>query len=93
MSRLLCKSTTYDVQLIIDINTEVYPMAKDERFSFKVAHAVVEGKANDGLYDQSGAVRPELQHTLQTHHCYTVPFNPISYDDNINIENIGLSTR
>ena len=57
VSRLVCKSTTYDVNMRIDVATDVYPMKEGQKFRMALAQTLrLDGKPDDGAYEQSGEV-------------------------------------
>tara|TARA_R110002050_G_scaffold111019_1_gene224102 strand:- start:563 stop:1000 length:438 start_codon:yes stop_codon:yes gene_type:complete len=37
VSRFVCKGEEYEMDLVIDINTDIYPMNKDEKFTLTLA--------------------------------------------------------
>lgn len=47
VSRVTSRALDFDLQLRIDINTEIYPMQQEERFTFCLAHSLAEGAAGD----------------------------------------------
>lgn len=55
IGRVVAKGTTYDVSVIIDIQTELFPIKMKERLTIALAKSLnLTGKAEDGIYDQSG---------------------------------------
>lgn len=40
VSRLICKSENFEMQLILDINTDIYPMEAGEKFSLALASKI-----------------------------------------------------
>ena len=55
VSRLACKSSTYEMELIFDVQTELYPMKKREKFNFAIARTLdMSGADDSGVYNQSG---------------------------------------
>lgn len=55
VNRLVCKGTTLDVDMIVDIASEVYNLGKDERFSLRIASTLrLDGRKDDDAFDQSG---------------------------------------
>lgn len=55
VSRLVCFSESYEMELLLDINTQLYPMGLNQRFYLQLARTLQEdGTPDDGLYDQSG---------------------------------------
>merc|ERR1719258_777409 len=55
VSRLVCKSHTFDVTMRIDVATDVYPMKQGQKFRMALAQTLrLDGKPDDGTYDQSG---------------------------------------
>ncbi len=58
MTRLVCKGVSYELELMLDINSEVFPMKVHEQFTFALVSTLdLEGKPDDGIFDQSGKVR------------------------------------
>mmetsp|Transcript_11570 Transcript_11570/g.22862 ORF Transcript_11570/g.22862 Transcript_11570/m.22862 type:complete len:142 (-) Transcript_11570:22-447(-) len=55
VSRIQAMSQTYNLELTLDINTEVYPMKVLDRFSLAIASTLrKDGVSDEGTYDQSG---------------------------------------
>ena len=53
VSRLVCTSESYEMDLILDVNTQLYPVNAGERFTFALASTLDEdGVPDDGVYDQ-----------------------------------------
>lgn len=51
----------------IDINTDVYPMTKGDKFRFALASTLrLDGKPDDGSFDQSGMVQSMHMHMQTT---------------------------
>lgn len=58
VSRVVCKSQTYDVKMRIDVATDVYPLKAGQQIRMALAQTLrLDGKPDDGTYDQSGEVR------------------------------------
>ena len=58
VTRIVCKGVSYEMDLTLDINSEVYPMKQGEKFTLALASTLdLDGKPDDGLFDQSGKVR------------------------------------
>ena len=56
VSRFDCHSDASDAELVIDINTEIYPMTLDKRFTLVLASTLSLSNApSTGVYDQSKA--------------------------------------
>eukprot|EP00741_Cyanophora_paradoxa_P003820 tig00000718_g3714.t1 len=54
VSRLECRSENYELDLVLDINTDVYPMEAGNKFSLALASTLhLDGKPDEGVYDQS----------------------------------------
>ncbi len=47
MSRLLAHSENYGAELLVDINTQLYPMGLNQRFAFALATTIREDGAPD----------------------------------------------
>ena len=59
VTRLRCKSETYDLDMMIDVNSDLFPCKPSERLAVALAHTLnLEGKPDPGIYDQSG--KPSL---------------------------------
>eukprot|EP00051_Salpingoeca_urceolata_P018299 m.256102 g.256102 ORF g.256102 m.256102 type:complete len:148 (+) comp19168_c0_seq7:2497-2940(+) len=62
VSRVICLSENYEMELTLDVNTQLYPVEKDDRFTFMLARSLYEdGTMDDEVkptYDQSR--RPSL---------------------------------
>ena len=57
VSRLKCKGETQNVDLRLDVATDVYPMKQGDRFIFTIVSTLrKDGKPDDGTYDQSDEV-------------------------------------
>lgn len=55
VNRLICKSETYEMDLSLDIASEVYPLKTGDKFSMCLRSTLRrDGKPDDGEYDQSG---------------------------------------
>ena len=58
VSRLVCKGETYDTDLTIDINADVYPVRVGEKLSVAIASTLrLDGAPTEFAWDQSGQVR------------------------------------
>ncbi len=54
VTRLICHSENYGMELVIDINTLLYPMDVGDRFTCALARTLHEdGVPDDRMYDQS----------------------------------------
>lgn len=52
---MVCKAMTLDVDMIIDIASEVYSLRPGERFAFVLTSTLrLDGRPDDDAYDQSG---------------------------------------
>ena len=55
VSRLVCKGTTDNVDLVVDINVEVYPVKTGDKLKIMLCRTLaVEGGVDTGEYNQSG---------------------------------------
>eukprot|EP00730_Choanoeca_flexa_P014035 TRINITY_DN5985_c0_g1_i2.p1 TRINITY_DN5985_c0_g1~~TRINITY_DN5985_c0_g1_i2.p1 ORF type:complete len:155 (+),score=6.66 TRINITY_DN5985_c0_g1_i2:27-467(+) len=55
VSRFVCTGQTHDIELAVDINTQLYPLELNDRFTLCLATTLHEdGSPDDGEYDQSG---------------------------------------
>mmetsp|Transcript_16141 Transcript_16141/g.39320 ORF Transcript_16141/g.39320 Transcript_16141/m.39320 type:complete len:142 (+) Transcript_16141:77-502(+) len=55
VSRIQAVSQTYNLELTLDVNTEIYPMKVFDRFSLAITHTLrKDGAPDEGAYDQSG---------------------------------------
>jgi DNA-directed RNA polymerases I, II, and III subunit RPABC3 len=51
VSRLDCHGENYEMRLTLDINTDIYPMRKADKFTMALATTLhLDGRADDGLY-------------------------------------------
>lgn len=58
MTRVVCKGVSYELELTLDINSEVYRLRQNEKFTFALVSTLdLEGKPDDGTFNQSGKVR------------------------------------
>lgn len=56
ISRISALSQTYNLELTLDVNTEIYPIKTDERFSLALCTNMrKDNEPDDGFLDQSGA--------------------------------------
>lgn len=51
VSRLECYSDQYDLELVVDINTDVYPVKLNEKLSVAIATSLVEGVPDPGTFN------------------------------------------
>lgn len=59
VSRVHCKSELYDMDLVLDVNTDIYKLRKKEKFGLALATTLrLDGAPDEGHYDQ--ATRPRL---------------------------------
>ena len=55
VSRLQCHSESYDMDLLFDVNTQLYPLGLNQRFSLLLAASLREdGSVDDGLEADGG---------------------------------------
>ena len=58
---MVCKGVSYELELTLDINSDVYRLRQNEKFTLALVSTLdLEGKPDDGTYNQSGKVRPQL---------------------------------
>lgn len=61
VTRIVCKGESSEMDLVLDINSDVYPVREGEKLRFVLARTLYEdGTPDDGTYDQSGRVRPRV---------------------------------
>ena len=54
MSRIVATSENYEMQLVLDFNSQVYPMVQGDRFTLVLATTLdLDGRVCDGVYDSS----------------------------------------
>lgn len=54
MSRIVGKGVTFEMDLVIDIQSEIYPIKQGEKFVMAIASTLdMEGKPDDGTYLQT----------------------------------------
>ncbi len=53
VDRLQAKGETYECELIIDVNCDLWRIKKDDVICVTLANALVAGQTDDGLYRQS----------------------------------------
>jgi len=59
VSRLECFGENYEMDLLIDINTDIYPMEVNDKFTFVLTSSLnLDGAPDEGVFDQSG--KPSL---------------------------------
>ncbi len=52
VSRLICESESYEMHLILDVNTELYPINADDRFTCAIARTLHEdGQQDEGQFN------------------------------------------
>jgi hypothetical protein len=57
VSRIQAQSQTYNLELTLDMNTEIYPMKVFDKFSLALTQRLrKDGEPDDGVYDQSGEI-------------------------------------
>ena len=58
VTRVVCKGVSYELELTLDINSEVYRLRQNEKFTLALVSTLdLEGKPDDGTFNQSGKVR------------------------------------
>ena len=55
MSRIVCRANTSDLDLILDVNTEVYPLKEGETLTIMIADSLTD-HASDGAFQQTNEV-------------------------------------
>ena len=59
MSRILARSENYEMDLTLDVNTQLYKLEVNNKFTLALAKSLsLDGTPDDGTFDQSG--RPSL---------------------------------
>jgi DNA-directed RNA polymerase I, II, and III subunit RPABC3 len=54
VSRFDCQGENYEMKLSLDINTDIYPMWKSDKFSMALASTLyLDGTPDDGMYNPS----------------------------------------
>jgi DNA-directed RNA polymerase I, II, and III subunit RPABC3 len=62
VTRVVCKGVSYELELTLDINSEVYRLRQNEKFTLALVSTLdLEGKPDDGIFNQSGKVRTEAE--------------------------------
>ncbi|CAM6097305.1 unnamed protein product [Calypogeia fissa] len=55
VKRIVARSEQFDMELMLDVNTDIYPMHMDEKFMLAIATTLsLDGTPDDGFFDQSG---------------------------------------
>jgi hypothetical protein len=55
VSRILCHGENYQTELLLDINSEIYPIQETEKFEMVLAPTLsLDGRPDDGLYHPTG---------------------------------------
>ncbi|CAM6100659.1 unnamed protein product [Calypogeia fissa] len=55
VKRIVARSEQFDMELMLDVNTDIYPMHIDEKFTLAMATTLsLDGTPDDGFFDQSG---------------------------------------
>lgn len=55
VSRIIARGVTYEMELVIDIQTELYPLKTKDKFTLALASTLdMSGKPDDGRFNQSG---------------------------------------
>eukprot|EP00656_Telonema_subtile_P042052 TRINITY_DN4747_c0_g1_i1.p1 TRINITY_DN4747_c0_g1~~TRINITY_DN4747_c0_g1_i1.p1 ORF type:complete len:144 (+),score=39.71 TRINITY_DN4747_c0_g1_i1:204-635(+) len=55
VSRLVCRSENYEMELTLDVNTDIYPVYLQDRFTMVLVSSLsLDGSPDDDSYDQSG---------------------------------------
>mmetsp|Transcript_21760 Transcript_21760/g.73193 ORF Transcript_21760/g.73193 Transcript_21760/m.73193 type:complete len:144 (+) Transcript_21760:65-496(+) len=66
VSRIDCKSETYDMELVVDINTDIYPVGLNDKLSFALATNLQDGVPDTGSYN------PQPESTLLDSYDYAM---------------------
>lgn len=54
VSRFMCKSDLYEMELTLDVNVDVYPLENGQKFSLALASTLhPDGKPDEGHFDQT----------------------------------------
>ena len=54
VTRIVCKGQSYEMDMVVDINSDVYPVKRHDRFSCAIASTLsLDGKPDSGEYDPS----------------------------------------
>jgi len=54
VSRIFCRSETYEMEMILDVNTEIYPVDYSQKFTVAIAKTLnLDGTPDEGTYDQT----------------------------------------
>ena len=59
VSRLECKNIEGNIDLLLDINTEIFPMKKEDKFSLSISKSLT-STGDEGVYDQGDEKNMEL---------------------------------
>eukprot|EP00244_Chara_vulgaris_P005759 TRINITY_DN22271_c0_g1_i1.p1 TRINITY_DN22271_c0_g1~~TRINITY_DN22271_c0_g1_i1.p1 ORF type:complete len:148 (-),score=46.68 TRINITY_DN22271_c0_g1_i1:275-718(-) len=55
VSRYVCRSEQFEMDLILDINVDIYPLKEGEKFALALASTLnLDGTPDEGVFDQSG---------------------------------------
>ena len=53
MSRIICSSETFEMDLSIDINVDIYPIELNQKFTIALARSLNPREIDDGTFNQS----------------------------------------
>ncbi|EFJ22805.1 hypothetical protein SELMODRAFT_104121 [Selaginella moellendorffii] len=54
VSRIEARSEQFDMQLVLDVNIDVYPIARTDKFTLALSSTLrLDGTPDDGVFDQS----------------------------------------
>jgi DNA-directed RNA polymerase I, II, and III subunit RPABC3 len=54
VSRCHCKSDNFDLEIKLDVNTNVFPVSEEDRLNLAIASSLsLDDKPDDGQYDQT----------------------------------------
>eukprot|EP01091_Cochliopodium_minus_P007379 TRINITY_DN17273_c0_g1_i1.p1 TRINITY_DN17273_c0_g1~~TRINITY_DN17273_c0_g1_i1.p1 ORF type:complete len:151 (+),score=34.19 TRINITY_DN17273_c0_g1_i1:58-453(+) len=59
VSRLICKNIEGNIDLQLDINTEIFPMKEGDKFSLSISKSLT-STGDEGVYDQGDEKNMEL---------------------------------
>ena len=64
VSRLFCESESFKMYLILDVNTQLYPVSLGNKFRLQITTSLREdGLPDDGDYLTMGKPSPNLKHS------------------------------
>jgi len=61
VSRLICESENYEMDLVLDVNTDIYPIEPGERLTLALATSLdLKGRGDQGYWDYGESERATL---------------------------------